>query len=136
MKALTLLIVTCLTALNTFAQIDSDKMLYLQKSEKYKRMRNTGITLAVGGTVMMVAGIVTIVNNADPYNQSVGQNNTDDIGRGALMYLGGAIAIGVGTPLWIVGGISHARYNRKLQSVSSRLTIYPRNRGIGLTYRF
>jgi hypothetical protein len=136
MKALTLIAITCLITLHTFGQIDSDKMLYLQKSEKYKRMRNTGVTLAVGGTVMMVAGLVTIVNNADAYNQSMGQNNADDVGRGALMYFGGAIAIGVGTPLWIVGGINHARYNRKLQSVSSRLTIYPRNRGIGLIYRF
>lgn len=136
MKILVVALILSAFAFNSFAQIDEEKALYIQKAEKYRRMKNTGQILAIGGTVMMVAGIVTL-SNVETTTNGYGQTTTTgNVGSGIAMYLLGGCAVGAGVPLWIVGGINKGKYERKLQSVSVSLRVTPRSNGIGIRYRF
>ncbi|HEY0771299.1 MAG TPA: hypothetical protein VGD31_13295, partial [Sphingobacteriaceae bacterium] len=135
-KTLTIVLVLVSFAFTCTAQIDEEKALYIQKAEKYRRMKNTGQILAIGGTVMMVTGIV-MLSNVETTTNSYGQTTTTgNVGGGVALYLLGGCAVGAGVPLWIVGGINQGRYERKLQTVSVSLNVSPRSTGIGLRYRF
>jgi hypothetical protein len=127
-------------SLSCVAQIDEDKALYIQKFEKYRRMKNTGQLLTFGGSAMMVIGIVMFSNATEStYTNGYGQTTTStggNVGGGVAMYLLGGCAVGAGVPLWIVGGINKGRYERKLQTVSLTLNSSPQNRGLGILYRF
>ena len=136
MKTLTILFILIAFAFTCAAQIDHEKALYIEKAEKYRRMKSTGQILTVGGSVMMVAGIV-MLSNLETTTNSYGQTTTTgNVGGGIAMYLLGGCAVGAGVPLWIVGGINKGRYERKLQSVSVSLKVSPRNNGVGIRYRF
>lgn len=139
MKILLLLVFLSFTAINTFAQINAEKLLYLEKSEKYRKMRNAGTILSIGGTVLVVAGMATILNAAEETNTYYGTASTvdeDKLAKGVIMYVAGIASTGAGVPLWIVGGINHARYNRKFQQLSANVIFSPRTSGLRLTYRF
>lgn len=139
MKTLTILTAFLLFSISSFAQIDEEKALYMQKFEKYRRMKNTGQVLTFGGSAMMVIGIVMISNAAETtYTNSYGQTTStgSGVGGGLAMYLLGGCAVGAGVPLWIVGGINKGRYERKLQTVSLTFNTSPQNRGLGIRYRF
>jgi len=114
---------------------EHDKLFYLKKSEKYRKMRNTGAILTVIGSGLMIGGVVTMANAPENNSYYNGQNTpSKEAVNGLLMYLGGAAAVGAGVPLWIVGGINHGRYERKFQSASGRLELLPN--GLKFTYRF
>ena len=133
MKYLLLLSFVLFTVVSSFAQHDPDKLLYFAKAEKYRRMKNTGTVLAVAGTVLTVVGIVTLVNNSDPYGTT---GNEDDVLAGAAAYLIGLGSLGAGIPLWIVGAHNERKYNRKLEDISLNFHIAPQRSGLTFTYRF
>jgi hypothetical protein len=137
MKTLTILTAFILFSLNCGAQIDEEKALYMEKFEKYRRMKNTGQVLTFGGSAMMVIGIVMISNAAEASYNSYGQTSTgSNAGGGLAVYLLGGCAVGAGVPLWIVGGINKGRYERKLKTVSLSFNSSPQNRGLGIRYKF
>jgi hypothetical protein len=140
MKIFALLTFLLFTSLQTFAQQDADKLFFLKKSEKYRKMRNTGATLTVGGSILMVVGIVTLLNSTITTTSTYGSpgqtTTTGNPGGGFAAYLIGAAGVGAGVPLWIVGGISHGKYERKLQSLSAGVNVSPQASGLRLTYRF
>ncbi len=139
MKIFILAMFLSFTALQTFAQVSAEKLLYLEKSTKYKRMKNTGTILTLAGSVLVVAGMVTMLNAAEDTNAYYGttpQADNDKFTQGVVMYVFGAAGVGVGVPLWIVGGISHGKYNRKLQQLSARVVVSPQASGLHLFYRF
>lgn len=125
----------CLSA-QCYAQIDQQKMLYLQKSEKYRKMKNTGRVLTVIGGALWVYGVVTIVNSVNTTNGGTSTSSNGDAQNGALAYLGGIAGLGAGIPLWIVGGYNQRKYEGKLQNLSVRINASPQNKGLTLTYRF
>jgi hypothetical protein len=134
MKSVIFFALILLAAAPSFGQHDPDKLFYLKKSEKYRRMKNTGTFLSVAGSVLTVVGIVTLVNNSDP--QGVMGNNEDDILAGAAAYLIGLGSLGAGIPLWIVGAHNERKYNRKLEGISFKFHVNPQRSGLTLTYRF
>ena len=141
MKLLTILIASVLFSVTCGAQINEEKALYMQKFEKYRRMKNTGQILTFGGSAMMVIGIVMISNAAESSYNSYGgssynSQSSGNAGGGIAMYLLGGCAVGAGVPLWIVGGINKGRYERKLNEVSLTFNSSPQNRGLGIRYRF
>ena len=133
MKLLLLLFFFLFTVISSFAQHDPDKLFYFAKAEKYRRMKNTGTVLTVAGSVLTVVGIVTLVNNADPYGTT---SNEDDILAGAAAYLIGLGSLGAGIPLWIVGAHNERKYNRKLEDISVKFLVAPQRSGLTFTYRF
>jgi hypothetical protein len=140
MKILVFLALLTCSVAQLYAQIDPQKSFYLTKSEKYRKMKTTGTVLSVGGTILAVVGIVTLSNYTEEVvTNQYGQSQTVTHGNataGALAYLAGVASIGAGVPLWIVGGISEAKYNRKLEGLTVRLKVNPRSAGIGICYRF
>ena len=57
MKFFTLSSIFLLITIQSFAQLNPDKLFYLTKAEKYRRMKNTGTTLTVTGGILMVVGV-------------------------------------------------------------------------------
>jgi hypothetical protein len=57
-------------------------------------------------------------------------------GTGAVLFVGGCVSLGVGIPLWIVGGVQQKKYSAKPQQLSVRINATPQNQGLTLTYRF
>lgn len=125
-------------AFQALAQYDPDKMFLLQKTEKYRRMKNTGATLTVVGTILTVAGIVTVLNNVEETypgsNQYSSTNNK--AGTGAIMWLVGVGGLGAGIPLWAVGTHNYKKYSRKLNAVSVGFNVSPQRTGLTLAYKF
>jgi hypothetical protein len=123
-----------------FAQMNSEKMLYLEKAEKYHRMKRTGVSLTLAGSVLWVAGIVTLVNaTTTTVSNGYGPSQTTTTGNaeaGLAAYLVGTGCIGAGIPLWIVGGVSEGRYRRKFNAVSASANVNPHGAGLTLRYRF
>ena len=137
MKIVVLLsFILCLSA-QCYAQIDQQKMLYLQKSEKYRKMKNTGRVLTVIGGGLWIYGVVTIVNSINTSNNGgTTTSSSGDLQNGSLAWLGGIAGMGAGIPLWIIGGHNQRKYEDKLQNVSIRFNASPQNKGLTLTYRF
>jgi hypothetical protein len=138
MKTLTLLLSFVLfTALQTYAQIDSEKLLYLEKAEKYRKMKGTGRGLVIIGSAAAVIGLVTMMSATDPAPSGYGSqtSSTGKAESGAVIYLLGNVAAGVGVPLWIVGGVNEGRYNRKADALAVRMNINPQGGGVSFSYR-
>lgn len=139
MKFIAFLLFLFLIAGQAYAQINPDRMLYLEKTEKYRRMRNTGTTLTGLGSILVVVGVVTLINSTTTTysNGTTTQTtSTGNIEGGLAAYLVGAGCLGAGIPLWIVGGIQRGRYERKLQQLDLGFNLKQRNIGLSLTYRF
>lgn len=139
MKTLTLLTFLLFTGIQCFAQQDDDRSLFQKKAEKYRKMKNTGIVLTFGGSVLSIVGAVTLLNSAPSstyYYGSTQTTNTGNAAGGAIAYLLGAACVGTGVPLWIVGGINHGKYTRKLEALSARLNVAPQGKGVKVTLRF
>jgi hypothetical protein len=123
---------------SALAQYDADKMFLLQKTEKYRRMKNTGATLTVVGNILTVAGIVTVLNNVEetvPGSQTYSATN-DKAATGAIMWLVGVGGMGAGIPLWAVGAHNYKKYSQKLNNVSLRFHAAPHRAGLTVAYKF
>lgn len=133
MKLLTVVSFLFLIEIPTFAQENPDKLQYLTKVEKYRKMKNTGTTLTVLGGVLFVGGYVAMINSS--FNVWTG-DESGNFEAGAVAYLLGAGGLGSGIPLWIVGANNHRKYKDKLEGHSVRLQLSTQSMGLTLTYRF
>jgi hypothetical protein len=140
MKIVTLLTFLVFTALQSFAQHEPDKLLYMAKVEKYRKMKNTGGVLTMGGGVLLIGGLVTLMNSSTTTTSYSGgspqTSSTGNAAGGFVAYLVGTACVGAGIPLWIVGGNNHRKYSRKLESVSVNLNVDPQKNGLTLSCRF
>jgi hypothetical protein len=141
MKHLLVFIFILFVSLPAFSQAaNDDYKLYLSKVEKYSRMKRTGQTLTVLGSVLSVAGIVIMSNatTTTTYNGYGSPQTTTDgnAAAGAAAYLVGSACVGVGVPLWIVGGVSKGRYERKLNDLTMGAKVSPQGAGVTLRFRF
>ena len=132
MKILTLLIFLTCFAVQSYAQMEKEKFFYVQKIEKYRKMKNTGRLITIAGGILFVTGIVTLTNSST-YNSS---NSANNIQTGVLAYVFGIAGLGAGIPLWIVGGHSQSKYEEKLMIISGNFNINPHQSGLTLTCRF
>lgn len=140
MKTFILLLFLAFTALQSVAQQDPEKLLYLKKVEKFRKMKNTGAALTVGGGILFVVGIVTLASSSTTtvsYGYGNSYSTTEgNPGAGLAAYLFGSAGLGAGIPLWIVGKNNLRKYTRKLESVSAGAQLNPQAPGLKLTYRF
>ena len=140
MKVLVLLSFSLFTVISSFAQHDPDKLFYFAKAEKYRRMKNVGTALTIGGSVLAIGGIVTLANSTDS-NRTTGSTaaNVNDVGNvliGGAVYLMGVGCLGAGIPLWIVGARNERKYDRKLADLSVKFHVDPQRSGLTFIYRF
>jgi hypothetical protein len=137
MKPLMIFTILLVFGITCGAQAPDDKALYVQKVEKYRKMKTTGQVLTFVGSAMFVTGFVMLINAAEESVNQTGQS-TDSSGAaaGLAVYLIGVGGVSAGVPLWIVGGINKGRYERKLQAVSVRLNVSQQNTGLTINYKF
>jgi len=137
MKTIVSILFVLILSVSSFAQIDQQKAQYMVKVEKYTRMKNTGIGLTIAGSVLTIAGIVTL-SNVTWVEDGYGNYTTADgnAAGGAVCLLAGMGGLGAGIPLAIVGSKNKKKYEGKLQSISLRFKANPQNTGIALLYRF
>ena len=139
MRIAALLCFLLFTANQSFAQED-DKLFYLQKIEKYRRMKSTGTTLTVLGGGMFIAGVAILSNSSTTTTYNGYSSNTYTEGNpeaGAALFLIGGAGLGAGIPLWIVGSHSKEKYERKLRNLSTaKVYLKPQANGLTLSLRF
>ena len=140
MKTPILLLLMVFSASHMQAQQNDDKLFYLQKAEKYRRMKTTGAVLTGLGSIAFIAGIVTVSNatyttTTNGYGQPVTTSSDGDAAAGVLSFLAGSLALGAGVPLWIVGAHAKKKYERKLEGLTFRMNFHQQRAGFTLTCR-
>jgi hypothetical protein len=120
------------------AQMDEQKLFYLRKTEKYRKMKTTGIGFTAVGGLLAIVGIVKMSGATYTTNPYTGQQTSNDPEAilGAKLFLLSLPCLGVGIPFTIIGSINHHRYNKRLENMTLNLNLSPSNQGIGLTYKF
>jgi lysylphosphatidylglycerol synthetase-like protein (DUF2156 family) len=126
----------------SIAQLNSEKVSYQLKVDKYKRMKSTGIVMIVAGTVATIVGVSNLssakyTTSTNPYT-GASQRTTNDPSAvtGALLFLGGAGLLGAGIPLTIIGSKKSKQYQRKLDALAIHLNINYQQQGVALSYKF
>lgn len=122
------------------AQHNDEKLFYLQKAEKYRRMKSTGTVLTTTGTIAAIVGIVMMANSTyttttNSYGQPVTTSTDGNAAGGALTFLAGSAALGAGVPLWIVGAHAQKKYQRKLDGLALRMNVNQQSAGLTLAWR-
>ncbi len=146
MKYFSLFVILVCISIQSYAQFNSDRLFYEGKVEKYKKLKTTGAALAIVGTGLCVVGIVTLVSQIDNTNSSSGGSGSygssssstasnSTVNTGAALWLVGLGCVGAGVPMWVVGGISQMRYEKKLDRLSVGLNLSPQQTGLKLRYR-
>lgn len=114
--------------------------LYQQKVESYKKMKNTGIGLTIGGIASTMIGIA-LVSSAEWETTSTeyGTNTTssDPAAFGGLLLIGGGVSVSIpGIILTSIGGKKSKEYQSKLERLDVGINYQPTNKGLILSYRF
>ena len=141
MKTYILFLLMAFAANQLQAQLNDEKLFYLQKAEKYRRMKSTGAVLTATGTIAAIVGIVMMSNSTyttttNSYGQQVTTSTDGNAAGGALTFLAGAAAMGAGIPLWIVGSHAQNKYQRKLDGLALRMNVNQKSAGLTVAWRF
>jgi hypothetical protein len=114
---------------------DEKKQLYQHKVESYTTMRNAGVGLTIGGTILTIVGISSMSNAlaADPYLET--EEMASKYALGALGAGFGMTATGGGIVLWVIGSSKKKYYSQKLNSISLNVNPTPYHL-VSLAYRF
>lgn len=123
----------------SFAQ-QADPNVSLNKTlKKYKNMKAEGITLiVVGGALMITGGIIEanqIGESIDPFGQG-GQEQDEYNPAGSILIAAGAVMVGGGIPLAIIGSKKYKKYRDNPEVISLGIKSTHRSTGLSLTYRF
>ena len=120
--------------------LSSDKLFYAQKTEKFKRMKTTGILMAGAGTILAIVGISNLASvdyTGSSYSSSSGgPANDPKYASGILMFYGGVGLLGGGIPLAVIGSKQAKKYQRKLDALTLNLNLNPKQQGLALSYKF
>jgi hypothetical protein len=117
----------------------SDKLLYAQKVEKFKRMKTTGFLMAGAGTILAIVGISNLASvdyTGSSSSSSGGPANDPKYASGILMFYGGVGLLGGGIPLAVIGSKQSKKWQRKLDGLTFNLKLNPRQQGLTLVYKF
>lgn len=137
MKKLVLIVILLVPFLNGYSQIDTEKALYIQKAQKFKKMKDTGAVLTVGGGILTVVGFITAMNSSiTTVDNGYGNVTTTTQGHPVAGFLAltlGHAGLGAGIPLWIIGKNKERQYNQKLEGVSLKLNLNKKVAGFTLS---
>ncbi|HTG57512.1 MAG TPA: hypothetical protein VL943_14645 [Niabella sp.] len=110
-----------------------------EKYRKFKKMRTGGIILTSVGAGLIIGGTALIIdgnNQNDGYNFSGDYYDgdlTDGDGKivaGAVGIVFGALSVGGGITMWVIGNNKMKKYG------GGQMSIQPTKNGLGLAYRF
>ena len=134
MKSAALILFSLFITIHSYCQNNSEKLLYVRKSETYRKVKNTGVTLTVLGTISLIVG--NVVSNNKPDYTGPGKAPSGLHDEGLIWKAGGIVCLGSGVPLWIVGAVNQKKYENKLENLFVRFNINPKGGGLSLTYCF
>jgi hypothetical protein len=136
MKIVALLCLTILPCVRALAQQKEDPLFFLEKIEKYRKMKNTAIALTVTGTVLSVIGVMVDLNTPPPKSHVTKTKGSFEVNVPNIFYTTGAACLGTGIPIWAVASTKGKRYLHQYESISAQLVFTTQSSGIKLTYRF
>jgi hypothetical protein len=128
-----------LITIQCFAQERTDKLFFLEKAEKHRKMKKAGATLTVAGSVLTVAGVVILLNSTvvtEVHHGVTHTVTTGNRGLGTASFIVGMASAGSGIPLWIVGAKAQQKYEKKANILSVHVNPGVRGTGLTLAYRF
>lgn len=134
MKFAALLLFLVLITVQSYCQNNSEKLLYVRKSETYRKVKNTGATLTVVGAISLIVG--NVISNNTPEYTGTGKAPSGLHDDGLIWKAAGVVGLGSGVPLWIVGAVNQKKYENKLENLFVRYDLNPQGGGLTLTYRF
>jgi hypothetical protein len=134
MKFAALLLFPLLITVQSYCQNNSEKLLYVRKSETYRKVKNTGATLTVLGTISLIVG--NVISHNTPDYTGPGKAPSDLHDESLIWKAAGVVCLGSGVPLWIVGAANQKKYETKLENLFVRFQINPKGGGLSLTYHF
>ena len=129
MKVIVILLV-CVVSISAVGQMDAQKLQYLKKVEKYRRVRNLGLVMVIAGTTMGAVGFSRII-------KSTSANPVSD--QDIILWVAGAPFFSAGIPLSIIGHNNMRKNEKRLQTnsgLSLNFQLSPQRQGLVLTYRF
>ncbi len=138
MKSITLLALVVFSFTTMAQQVNSQKVTYQLKIDKYKRMKTGGIVMIVAGAVSTVVGISQLSSAQTTYYSNVNGVSQGDpkAATGTLFTMAGLGLIGGGTAMTIIGSKKSKIYQRKLDGLALHLNLNPQQKGLTLSYKF
>ena len=128
MMKVVVIVLACLISMKGVAQLDQQKMQYLKKIEKSRRVRNFGLVMVIAGATMGIVGATKIINTP-----SYQQPSDKDV----ILWMAGAPLFSTGIPLSIVGHNTMKKYEKRLEgNLSFNFIVAPNQQGLALTYKF
>ena len=121
------------------AEIENEKNTYeyyYKNYEKATTQRNAGIVLTIIGSGFVAAGSILIVNNFALFSSDNETTRKSNIG-GAL-FLSGAASLGIGIPLWAVGGNKRRKHQADMEIMENQpnLSLRVSKNSFGLVLNF
>jgi len=103
-----------------------------EKYIKFKKMRNGGIVLTSVGAGMLMGGTALLIDGANDDNYDYWDDEYTDgkIVAGALGLVVGALSVGGGITMWVIGNNKMKKYG------GGNVQLIPTKNGIRLAYRF
>jgi hypothetical protein len=111
------------------------KQLYQHKVESYTTMRNAGIGLTIGGTILTIAGITSMSNAIASDPDLLTDEMASKYTIGLLCASLGMTGTGGGIVFWVIGSSKKNYYSQRLNSLTFNLNPNPYHLA-SLTYRF
>ena len=129
MKAIVILLAG-IVSFSAMGQMDPQKLQYLKKVEKYRRVRNLGLVMVIAGTTMGAVGFSRLIKST-----SANPASDEDV----ILWVAGAPFFSAGIPLSIIGHNNMKKYEKRLQTnsgLSLNFQLAPHRQGLVFTYRF
>jgi len=119
------------------AQKVSDKDLYVSKIKSYDKMYKNGIKMLDIGTFVALNGAFAYaLKSYDSYKDFQNQNTSINKSYIKMTVYTGTILMATGLAFTITGYICKRKYQNKLNNLSLSVQFNPKQKGIGIKYRF
>jgi hypothetical protein len=134
-KIFPLIAISLLISIQSFAQENSQKLLYANKLRQYTSMKRAGATLTLTGIVCIVVGLYK--GNNPPVYTGPGKAPSSLTNEVIILMAGGIACTGTGIPLWTIGGYNQQKYQKKLlQNIYLQFSRGHQYKGLTLVYWF
>jgi hypothetical protein len=118
---------------SSFAQYDQERVMYLDKVNRYGKMQTIGFIMAGAGVAITTAGGYLLAS-IDEEDESDANFARAFFGVGGVLF--GIPLIGGGTTLGIIGTVKKEKYTNALKGLSLDLKFNKVHRGIAVRYTF
>ena len=128
------------------AEIENEKNTYeyyYKNYEKATTQRNAGIVLTIIGSGFVAAGSILITTETSYILSGswIGGYNYESVRRGNIggaLFLSGAASLGIGIPLWAVGGNKRRKHKAAMEIIENQpnLSLRVSKNSLGLVLNF